>query len=260
MAIRGDQGLWVRRFHDAGNARTTLVCFPHAGGSASYFFWLSAALSPEVKVCGIQYPGRQDRHREPFIETIDELADRIYAALSPGIDGPVALFGHSMGAVLAFEVARRLEESAQITPMAVFVSARRAPSRFGDDRLRLDDDATVIEEMRKLGGTDPRLLSDPSMLEMVLPPFRNDVRALEQYRRGREVRIDAPIVVMTAVDDPSTTVPDAMAWHEHTTGGGAMHTFNGGHFYLDQHARRVVAVIGKELGGYAPDIAVGPLR
>src|SRR4051794_26651503 len=100
------QRLWVRRFHDAGDAGARLVCFPHAGGSASYFFRLSAALSPEFDVCAIQYPGRQDRYSEPFVETIDDLADRIYAALNPGIDGPVAFYGHSMGAVLAFEVAR----------------------------------------------------------------------------------------------------------------------------------------------------------
>ena len=252
-----EHGLWVRRFHDAGNACTRLVCFPHAGGSASYFFRLSAALSPDVDVCAIQYPGRQDRRSEPFVATIDEYADRIYSALNSVIDGPVAFFGHSMGAVLAFEVARRFEESAHIKPTTVFVSARRAPSRFGDKAIQLGDDAGLVEKMRKLGGTDPRLLSDPEVLEMVLPPFRNDVRAVEQYRRGPEVRISAPIVVMTAVDDPWTTVDDVVAWHEHTSGGGATHTFDGGHFYLQQHAHRVVTVITDALRGHSPDVAVG---
>jgi surfactin synthase thioesterase subunit len=256
----GEQGLWVRRFHDAGNACTTLVCFPHAGGSASYFFPLSAALSPEVNVCAIQYPGRQDRRSEPFVKTIDELADRIYAVLNSVIDGPVAFFGHSMGAVLAFEVARRFEESAQIRPTTVFVSARRAPSRFCDEAVQLGDDVRLIEQMRKLGGTDPRLLSDPDVLEMVLPAFRNDVRAVEQYRRGPEVRISAPIVVMAAVDDPSTSVDDAMAWHEHTCGGGATHTFDGGHFYLGQHAQRVITVIANALRDHTQDVAAQPTQ
>lgn len=246
------QGGWVRRFHEAGNSCTRLVCFPHAGGSANYFFRLSAALSPEFNVCAIQYPGRQDRRSEPFVETIDDLADRIYTALNPMIDGPVALFGHSMGAVLAFEVARRFEQAAQITPTTVFVSARRAPSRLGDEAIQLGDDAGLVQQMRKLGGTDPRLLSDPEVLEMVLPAFRNDVRALEQYRQGPEVRISAPIVVMTAVDDPWTTVEDAMAWHEHTSGGSAIHTFDGGHFYLEQHAHRVITVITEALHGHTP--------
>jgi surfactin synthase thioesterase subunit len=255
-----EQGLWVRRFHEAGNDCTRLVCFPHAGGSASYFFRLSAALSPDFNVCAIQYPGRQDRRSEPLVETIDELADRIYAALKPVIDGPVALFGHSMGAVLAFEVARRFEELGQIKPTTVFVSARQAPSRFRDKAIQLGDDVRLIAQMRKLGGTDPRLLADAKMLEMVLPAFRNDVRAVEQYRRGPEVRISAPIVVMTAVDDPSTTVDDAMAWHEHTSAGAAIHTFDGGHFYLEQHAHRVTTVITENLRGPTSDVAVGPPR
>jgi surfactin synthase thioesterase subunit len=254
------QRLWVRRFHDAGDAGARLVCFPHAGGSASYFFRLSAALSPEFDVCAIQYPGRQDRYSEPFVETIDDLADRIYAALNPGIDGPVAFYGHSMGAVLAFEVARRFDELGQIKPTAVFVSGRRAPSRLGGEVIQLRDDADVVAQMRKLGGTDPRLLADPDMLEMVLPAFRNDVRALEQYRRGVEVRISAPIVVMTAVDDPATTVEDAMAWHEHTIAGGATHTFDGGHFYLERHADRVTTVIAEALRGHTADVGVDAPR
>jgi surfactin synthase thioesterase subunit len=244
--------VWVRRFHEAGNACTRLVCFPHAGGSASYFFRLSAALSPEFNVCAIQYPGRQDRRNEPFVETIDDLADCIYAALNPVIDGPVALFGHSMGAVVAFEVARRFEERAQITPTTVFVSARRGPSRLGDEAMQLGDDADLVEKMCELGGTDPRLLSDPGVLEMILPAFRNDVRALEQYWQSPNVRISAPIVVMTAVDDPWTTMEDAMAWHEHTSGSGTTHTFDGGHFYLERHAHRVSTVIAETLRGRTP--------
>ncbi|MGE5696901.1 MAG: thioesterase II family protein [Candidatus Sericytochromatia bacterium] len=254
----GEEGLWVRRFHDAANARTTVVCFPHAGCSASYFFPLSAALAPEFKVCAIQYPGRQDRGREPLIDSIDELADRIYAALNGVVGGSVAFFGHSMGAVLAFEVARRFEESAQMKPTTVFVSARRAPSRFSDEAIHLGDDASLIQQMRKLGGTDPRLLNDPDMLALVLPAFRGDVRALQHYRRRPEVRITAPIVVLAAVDDPSTTVEDAMAWHEHTTGGGGVHPFDGGHFYLEQHADRVVTVITDVLRAHITDRAVGP--
>jgi surfactin synthase thioesterase subunit len=246
------QGVWVRRFHEAGDASTRLVCFPHAGGSASYFFRLSAALSPEFNVCAIQYPGRQDRRSEPFVETIDDLADCIYAALNPVIDGPVAFFGHSMGAVVAFEVARRFEQRAQITPTTVFVSAWRGPSRLGDETIQLGDDADLVKKMCELGGTDPRLLGNKEMREMVLPAFRNDVWALERYTPSPDVRISAPIVVMTAVDDPSTTMEDAMAWHEHTSGGGTTHTFDGGHFYLERHAHRVITVIAETLRGRTP--------
>src|SRR5262245_11016329 len=100
VANSTDQDSWVRRFHNATDARAQLVCFPHAGGSASYFHPLSAALSPEFDVRVMQYPGRQDRRREPLIESVDALADHAFAALIPVVDRPVALFGHSMGAQL----------------------------------------------------------------------------------------------------------------------------------------------------------------
>src|SRR5262249_29653456 len=100
--------LWVRRFHPAPSAGSRLVCLPHAGGSASYFLPISRGLSPQVEVLAVQYPGRQDRRAEPCIEDVGGLADQITASLQPWIDRPVALFGHSMGAILGFEVALRL--------------------------------------------------------------------------------------------------------------------------------------------------------
>lgn len=247
MAESPEQGSWVRRFHEAADARAQLVCFPHAGGSASYFFPVSAALSPEFDVRVIQYPGRQDRRREPFVATVEAMADHAYAALTSVIDRPVALFGHSMGAQLAFEVACRFEQLAGITPATVFVSASRAPSRFRGGLGQLGDDAAVVEQMRKLGGTDPRVFDDAELLQMALPAFRNDFRATEQYRRGTDVQIRAPLVVMTAVDDPRTTVDEATAWRDHTSGGTALHTFHGGHFFLERHASRVIGLIVETL-------------
>ena len=241
-----DSGRWIRNFRPAPSARTKLLCFPHAGGSASYFFPLATALSPDVDVFAVQYPGRQDRHAEPFVESIDDLADHIYAALGPLTDAPVALLGHSMGAVLAFEVARRLETLAGRPPALVFASGSRAPSRYGDEPERRTD-ADLIGVMRDLGGTDPRVLDDPDLLGTFLPAFRNDYLALQAYRRGTDVAIGAPIVVLTATDDPKTPVDDARAWHEHTTGGGQVHTFTGGHFFLEKQPQRVIEVIAAAL-------------
>ena len=242
-----DQGSWIRSFHQAGGARAQLVCFPHAGGSASYFFPLSAALSPEFDVRVIQYPGRQDRRHEPFVETVDAMAELAYAALRTVIDRPVGLFGHSMGAQVAFEVACRLEQRVGIQPATVFVSASRAPSRSRGGLGQLGDDAAVVEQMRKLGGTDPQLLNDAEFLQVALPAFRNDFRATEQYRRGIDVRIRAPMVVLAAVDDPRTTVAEATAWRDHTSENTEMHTFSGGHFFLERHAGRVIALVAEKL-------------
>lgn len=246
MTAPSERDRWIRNFRPAPTARMRLVCFPHAGGSASYFYPLAAALSPEFDVHAVQYPGRQDRYTEPLVDNIDDMADRAFAAVEPLTDAPVALFGHSMGAVLAFEVARRIETLAGRGPVVVFASGSRAPSRYGDER-KVSDDAGFLEVMRDLGGTDPRLLNDPDMLATFLPAFRNDYLALQQYRRGTEVGIDAPIVVMVATDDVKTSVADARAWHEHTSGGGELHTFEGGHFYLEKQPQRVIEVIAQTL-------------
>lgn len=247
MPLPVESGLWLRNYHQAPGAGARLICFPHAGGSASYYFPVSAALAPEFDVLALQYPGRQDRRSDPFVDTIDDLAEQLYTAIAPAMDGPVAFFGHSMGAVLAYEVTRRFEERDGISPVVVFASGRRAPSRYRDENVHLRDDAGIIREMNTLGGTDSRVLGNAELLEMVLPAIRNDYRAIERYRGGTDARISAPIVVMTATDDPRTTVEEAAAWGEHTTGGSTLHTFDGGHFYLEQHASRVIDLIATTL-------------
>jgi surfactin synthase thioesterase subunit len=250
MTTPSELGRWIRNFRPAPTARTRLVCFPHAGGSASYFFPLATALAPEFDVPVVQYPGRQDRYNEPCIDNIDDMADAAFAALEPLTEVPVALFGHSMGAVLAFEVARRMETLTGRQPVLVFASASPAPSRYGDgwnDDVDFGDDGDVLGVMRDLGGTDPRLLNDPEMLATFLPAFRNDYRALQGYRRGTEVGISSPVIVMAANDDPKTSVADARAWHQHTSGGGDVHTFEGGHFYLEKQPQKVIDLIAQKL-------------
>ena len=246
MTSPAEHSRWIRNFRPAPAARMRLVCFPHAGGSASYYFPMATALSPEFDVYAVQYPGRQDRHNEPFVESIADLADQVVAELEPLLDSPVALFGHSMGAVLAFEVAHRLETRVDRRPALVFASGSRAPSRYGDESEHKND-SDLIQVMRDLGGTDPRVLNNPDMLATFLPPFRNDYRALQAYRRKPDVAIGAPIVVMTATDDPKTSLADALAWHEHTSAGGAVHTFTGGHFFLEKQPQPVIEVVTEAL-------------
>ncbi|GAB3216711.1 thioesterase II family protein [Mycolicibacterium hippocampi] len=242
---------WVRNFHPAPTARARLVCLPHAGGSASYYFPMSAALAPEIEVYSVQYPGRQDRHKEPFVDSIEEMADQVHAAVAALPEAPTAFFGHSMGAVLAFEVARRFEALAGRQAVTVFASGSRAPSRYGDER-EYKDDAALVDVMRQLGGTDPRVLNNPELLDTFLPAFRNDYRALQAYHRPPTVGIAAPVVVMAATDDPKTSLADARAWHEHTSGGGDVHTFTGGHFYLETQGQRVIDIVASTLRDAGP--------
>src|SRR5580658_7928209 len=157
-----DDELWCRRYRPARNAPARLVCLPHAGGSAPFYLPVSAALSPDVDVVAIQYPGRQDRRGERPIDDIAVLADHLHGILRRQPPLPVTIFGHSMGAVLGFEVARRLEADGQ-GPVRLFVSGRRAPSTHRDENVHLRDDAGILAEVRAMNGTASALLGDDEL-------------------------------------------------------------------------------------------------
>lgn len=132
-----------------------LFCFPHAGGAASYFHSWSRSLPEDVEVLALQYPGRQDRGGEPCVRTIPELADQIHAAIRPRLAEPFAFLGHSVGAVLAFEVACRIARDGGAGPAHLFVSGRRAPSRTRHEELHRASTAVFVAEMGALGGHGP---------------------------------------------------------------------------------------------------------
>jgi hypothetical protein len=150
-------GAWLRHYLPAAEPRSRLICLPHAGGSASYFLPVTRALGAETDVLAVQYPGRQDRRGEPLVATIGELADRIFEVLRPLADLPLVLFGPSMGATAAFEVAVRLE-AAGLRAAALFASGRRAPSTHRIERVHTLDDDGLLADLRKLGGTDLAVL------------------------------------------------------------------------------------------------------
>ncbi|RGA00940.1 MULTISPECIES: thioesterase II family protein [Microbispora] len=249
--LNGSDG-WVRRFHPAPRAAARLICFPHAGGASTYFFPVSRTLSPGIEVLAIQYPGRQDRRTEPLIDDLHVLADVLAPVVKPWCDGPpVYLYGHSMGATLAFEVGVRLTQEGA-APRALVVSGRRAPSTFRDERVHLLSDDDFIRDLDRLSGTDPRLFEDPQVVEMILPALRNDYRAAETYRYRPGPRLDCPVVALIGDEDAQVTVEEARVWSEHTTGRFDLGVYRGGHFFINDHAADVMRVIREVAAGRTP--------
>ncbi|GAA2048285.1 alpha/beta fold hydrolase [Catenulispora yoronensis] len=241
---------WIRRFHPADAAAPRLLCLAHAGGSASFYYPVSKELSPGIEVLVVQYPGRQDRRLEPCVEDLGVLADQVCEALEPWIgDGqaPVAVFGHSLGATLGYEVAVRLER-AKARVSHLFASGRRAPSTYRDERVHERDDAGIISELRLLEGTELGLLENPETRAMLMPAIRGDYTAIEAYRHTPGVVLECPVTVLTGDRDPKTSLEEAKAWAEHTSGRFEMKVYTGGHFFLLQHVAEVLDVIRTEVG------------
>lgn len=248
MAVTSaDSSLWIRRFHPDPQSKIRLVCFPHAGGSASFYFSASRALRGDVEVLAVQYPGRQDRRAEPCVTSITELADCIFRVLRSMSGPPLALFGHSMGAITAFEVARRLEREMGAVAVRLFVSGRRAPSRHYDEYVHLRDDQGILTEVKALNGTDARVFDNEEIMRMSLPSLRGDYRAIESYRGGEGVQVSCPISMLVGDSDPRVTLDDALAWRTHTTAEFDSHIFPGGHFYLGAQQSQVLKLIRDRL-------------
>ncbi|MFB9689479.1 thioesterase II family protein [Amycolatopsis plumensis] len=240
-------GAWLRRYRAAPTAHVRLICFPHAGGSASYFMRVARQLPPKIDVLAVQYPGRQDRRHEPCVEDIGGLADRILPELLPLADRPLALFGHSMGAAVAFETARRLEENG-VEPKVLFASSRPSPATVLGGNLHRSGDQALIAEMRRLNATAADVLEDPAFLDMVLPVLRSDYTAVETYRcRPTHAAVACPVVALAGDDDPQAPQADCLRWKEHTRGQFDLHVFAGGHFYLDDHADAVLRIVTERL-------------
>ena len=241
-----ETGAWIRRFHPAPQARHRLVCFPHAGGSASFYFPVSRTLSPDIEVLAVQYPGRQDRRHEPCLDTVAGLADTLAQEIRPWAQEPLTFFGHSMGATLAFEVAARLE-SEGIVLHGLFASGRRAPSTVRDERVHLRDDEGLIADISRLSGTDTQVLGDPEVLRMILPAIRADYRAAETYRYTPGPKLHCPLFALTGDTDPQVTLEEARAWGGHTTAAFTLQVHPGGHFYLNTRAAEVMSAIRTHL-------------
>ncbi len=224
---------WLQFRSAKGTSRLRLFCFPHAGGGATaYRSWL-AELPPFVELCPVLLPGRETRLSEsPYLQ-FDSLVEDLDRELRPWIDIPYAIFGHSMGALLAFEWARRLKRYASSQPVWLFVSGRRAPDLPGDSALLhpLPDREFINELTRVYNGIPQELLQSDELMEVLLPILRADIAVVESYRFLEDEPLNCPITVFSGIEDSSVSWDQLIAWKRHTKRRFAMHVFPGGHFF-----------------------------
>lgn len=248
--LSNSTGKLIRRFRQTKHGDTTsrVVFFPHAGGSASYFSFLANLLECDVDAVSLQYPGRQDRRNEAPIEDIGKLTNIIADAIEEMPPKPTVFFGHSMGAIVAFETVLRLEGSAHsFQRHSLIVSGRRAPSAQRDQTVHMLDDNELLSEIKSLGGTDTAVVKNEEIIRMTLPTIRSDYKLIENYSSSTNCKVECPVAALFGASDPKTTSDEAIQWGDHTNAPFRFRSFDGGHFFLTAHESAVCSEISGQL-------------
>ncbi len=240
------QSPWLVCLRLRAEAAVRLVCFPHAGGGATFFREWSHGLPSTIEVHAVRYPGREDRLSEPTIDEMPVLADAAAAAIARLGDRPLALFGHSMGGAVAFEVALRLERAEAAPLDHVFISSSRVAD--GRGTRHLEDDDVLWRELSRLNGTTDLVLGHSELRALVLPYLRSDYRLIERYRPKETDTLTAALTAFVGDRDLDVAVSDAHEWRGRTRGKFAVSVFEGGdHFYLVPQRLELLGRIAAEL-------------
>lgn len=224
---------WLAYCAPKPDARLRLFCFPFAGGGASVYRDWAKDFPPDIDICPVQYPGRETRIREKLFTNIEQLVDAAAIGLAPYLDRPYCFLGHSMGSLVAYELARHIYKHGGAGPNRLFASGYRAPHLPYRSSLRHDlPKDEFISALRNLDGTPNAALDSPELMEFLLPIIRADCQICDLYSYQPRSPLNCPITVYGGTDDVDTEPDSLLAWKELTQGTFDMKVFPGGHFFL----------------------------
>lgn len=238
---------WVV-FPKTTTGRPRLFCFPYSGAGASVFFPWVGLLSNTCDVCAVQYPGRGTRLSEPLLTDLKVLVSGTVQGLLPFFQQPFAFFGHSLGALVAFELTRALRRDFGLQPLHLFVSGHHAPHLNYVSPLMYDlSDQEFIERLKKLNGMSPEFWESEELVNMMLPILRADFTACETYTFNSEEPLDCPVTALGGLADADVPRTSLEAWQEHTRGAFFVRMFPGDHFYLNDQRFPLVQSLARDL-------------
>jgi len=242
---------WITCRKPIPKARLRVFCFPYAGSGVSIFRAWSDSLPAEVEVCPVQLPGRGTRLMEPPFTRLSPLIQALAQALFPLLDKPFAFFGHSLGALVSFELARQLRRQYAVQPVRLFISADRAPQIPNrDPPIHNLPEGEFLVELRRLNGTPREVLEDEELRQIMLPLLRADFAVYETYGYSTEPPLNCPISAFGGLQDHRVSRGDLEAWREQTSVSFSLRMFPGDHFFLNTTQPPLLGALSQELRGY----------
>ncbi|QLH61878.1 thioesterase II family protein [Serratia symbiotica] len=232
---------WIRTLSGCETPKLQLFCLPHAGGNAGLYRGWREHLLPEIELNVICYPGRLERWQQPIPASMPELVREVARAIAPRLGEHWAMFGHSMGAVVAHETVLALQREDLPQPQLLAVSAREAPQFHQLGILHQQDDEALCNELLRLDGTDPALLALPGMRELILPTMRADYALIEQWQLSSTQLLSCPIAAFVGSEDPELDQQQAEGWATWTTASFTLDRFRGGHFYFSEQPQPLIS-------------------
>jgi len=240
---------WIECWIAKPQAEIRLFCFPYAGGGAGIFRAWPKALPEWIEVCPIQLPGRWGRIQEPLHHRMDTLIAPLTAALLPLLDKPFAFFGHSMGALLAFECLRALRRMAMPPPKCFFPSAHLSPRESAPKQKTIHNlpEPQLIDAMLRMKGTPPEILQHPEWLQLFLPVIRADLEIVETYQYRDEPPLNCPIIAFCGSEDPEAPPVEMDKWRTMTENSFQRIEIEGDHFFIQSRAPKIWAYLVRAL-------------
>ena len=247
MATTSMFDAWVTCPKPNPQARLRLFCFPYAGGAASLFRTWSEELPAGVEVCPVQLPGRESRFREARYTRLMPLVHALGDVIQPYLTLPFAFFGHSMGALISFELARYLRRQNAPMPGRLFVSAHRAP-HLPDPKAPIYNlpDSQFLEELRLLNGMPREVLENAELMELMLPLLRADFAIAETYAYTEDAPLACPISAFGGLADSEVSSEEVAAWRAQTLGNFTVRMLPGDHFFLFKQRSTLLQAISEE--------------
>lgn len=239
---------WIASSNHSSLEKMTLFCFPYAGGSASIYRNWAEQLPVPVNVCPVQLPGRGSRIKEQSYTNVIPLVNDLAPSLLPLLKKPFAFFGHSMGALIGFELARKLRRDYGLMPIHLFFSGRRAPHIPDTDPLTYDlPEPEFIDELRRLKGTPEAVLEHPELMQLLLPLLRTDFEICQTYQYVQEEPLDCRLTVFGGLEDTGVRREHLEPWEDQVTGPFSLRMLPGDHFFLHASERTILQALARHL-------------